>query len=125
MKVKYDLREIFGKVIIFDIILGGVCAGLIQFIFKKYSLIFLGGLVLALINFIVNGIITEYMLLKNKNKYVLSTSIGLVIRVVVVCGIAIAIYKIDQFNVVAYMLGYSCHFISLTLYGIKINNEGK
>ncbi|KZL90085.1 ATP synthase subunit I [Clostridium magnum] len=123
--MKYDLRDVFGKVIIFDIMIGVICAGFFQLIFKKYSLIFLGGLVLALINFLVNGIITEYMLLKNKNKYVLSTSIGLIVRVAVVCGIAIFVYRIDQFNVVAYMLGYSCHFISLTLYGIKINNEGK
>lgn len=125
MKVKDDLRDIFEKVIIFDIMIGIICAVLLQFVFKNYSLIFLGGLALALINFIINGIITEYMLLKKRHKYVLSTSVGLIVRVVIVCGIAIVLYKIDQFNVVAYMLGYSCHFISLTLYGIKVNNEGK
>lgn len=123
--MKDDLRDIFEKVIIFDIMIGIICAVLLQFVFKNYSLIFLGGLALALINFIINGIITEYMLLKKRHKYVLSTSVGLIVRVVIVCGIAIVLYKIDQFNVVAYMLGYSCHFISLTLYGIKVNNEGK
>lgn len=123
--MKDDLKDIFGKVIIFDTMIGIICASLFHFIFKNYSLIFLGGLVLALINFIINGIITEYMLLKKKHKYVLSTSIGLVFRVAIVCSIAIFVYRIDQFNVVAFMLGYSCHFISLTLYGIKINNEGK
>lgn len=116
-----DLKDIFRKVIILDVILGIILTVLVQYIFKKYSLIFLGGLVLALINFIINGIITEYMLLKKKNKYVMVTSIGVFVRVAIVCSIAIALYRIDRFNVVAYMLGYSCHFISLTLYGINNN----
>lgn len=123
--MKNDLGDMFRKVIVFDVIVAVVLTSLVQIIFKRYSLIFLSGLALALINFIINGIITEYMLLKKKNKYVISTFLGFIFRVVVVCSIAIIIYKKDQFNVVAYMLGYSFHFISLTLYGIKINNEGK
>lgn len=121
MKVKNDLRDMFKKVIIFDAILAVVLISLVQFIFPKYSLVVLGGLVLALINFIINGIITEYMLLNKKSRYVLGNLLGFVVRVVLVCGIAIIIYRRDQINVIAYMLGYSLHFISLTLYGIKIN----
>jgi len=119
--VKNDLRDMFKKVIIFDVIVAVVLTSLVEFIFKRYSLMFLSGLALALINFIINGIITEYMLLKKKDKYVLSTFLGFIFRVTVICSIAIIIYKNDPFNVVAYMLGYSFHFISLTLYGIKIN----
>jgi ATP synthase protein I len=121
MKVKNDLRDMLRKVIIFDAILAVILTSLVQFTFPKYSLVFLGGLVLALINFIINGIITEYMLLNKKSRYVLGNLLGFIVRVVLVCGIAIVIYKRDQLNVIAYMLGYSFHFISLTLYGIKIN----
>lgn len=119
--MKNDLRDMLRKVIIFDAILAVILTSLVQFTFPKYSLAFLGGLVLALINFIINGIITEYMLLNKKSRYVLGNLLGFIVRVVLVCGIAIIIYKRDQLNVIAYMLGYSFHFISLTLYGIKIN----
>lgn len=118
-----DLQHMFKKVLIFDIIIAVVLVILTQWAFKNYSLMVLLGLGIAFINFIVNGMITEYTLLNKAVKYKIVSFISFLFRVIIVCGIALAIVKYNKFNVIAYMLGYSLHFISLTLYGICIKDK--
>jgi ATP synthase protein I len=118
MKVQNDLRCMFKKVLIFDVVIGITLVILTQWLFRNYSLVVLLGLGIAFINFIANGMITEYALLNKTIKYKIIAFISFITRVVIVCVIALVLFKINKFNVVAYMLGYSLQFISLTLYGI-------
>ncbi|OAA86707.1 MULTISPECIES: hypothetical protein [Clostridium] len=113
-----DLRCMFKKVLIFDVVIGITLVIVTQWLFRNYSLVVLLGLGIAFINFIANGIITEYALLNKTIKYKIIAFISFIARVVIVCVIALVLFKINKFNMVAYMLGYSLQFISLTLYGI-------
>lgn len=123
MKVKDDLRDMFKKIIIFDVILAAILYWTTNMFFRNYSLIVLLGLIVAFITFIFNGILTRYALLNKKDKYQLIALIGFVIRVLAVCGIATAVFNHNKFNVIAYIFGYSAQFISIILYGINMKNE--
>jgi len=123
MKVKNDLKDMFKKVIIFDTILAAILYGTTNIFAKNYSSIVLLGLALALLSFISNGIIAEYLLVHNTGKYKSIALIGFLLRIVIIAGIGLVLFKHNKLNVVAYMLGYSSHFISLTLYGINIRNN--
>lgn len=116
-----DLRYMFRKVILFDTILAIILSIINYFLFKKYMVLFLMGLLIAIFSFLINGLLTEYAFTKKKENHTLVTLVGFVMRVALVCAIGITIYKNNEFNIVAFMLGYSFHFISITLYGIKIN----
>lgn len=116
-----DLRYMFRKVILFDTILGIIFSVIVYILFKNYVYLFLIGIIVAIVSFLINGLLTEYAFMKKKENHALVTLVGFALRVVLVCAIGMTVYKNNQFNIVAYMLGYSFHFISLTLYGIKIN----
>ncbi len=118
-----DLQRMFRKVLLFDCIIAVIFMGITQWVFKGYSLIILLGLFIGFVNFIINGTITEYTLLKKTKKYRFVALIGFISRVAIVCGIALILFKYNKFNVIAYMLGYSSQFVSLILYGIYIKDE--
>lgn len=121
--MKSDLKDMFRKVVIFDTILAAILYGITNIFLKNYSLIVILGLVLAVLSFISNGIVAEYLLIHNTSKYKLIAFIGFLLRIVIIAGIGLLLFKHNKFNVIAYMLGYSSHFISLTLYGINIKND--
>lgn len=117
-----DLQHMFKKIILFDVIIALILGSTTYHFFKNYVFIVLLGLGVALISFVLNGIITEYILLKKVGKYKTVAFISYIVKIVIVCGIALILFKQDKFNVIAYMLGYSSQFISLTLYGIDMKN---
>lgn len=118
-----DLQHMFKRVFIFDIVLSIILVILTRWVFKSYLLMVLLGLGVAFINFVVNGIVTEYTLLNKTMRYKVVSLISFLFRIMIVCGIALILVKYNKFNVIAYMLGYSLHFISLTLYGICIKDK--
>lgn len=123
LKVQNDLQYMLRKVILFDIILALILGGTTYYFFKNYVFIVLFGLSLAIISFVLNGIITEYILLKKTGKYKTVALISYLIKIVTISGIAVILFNQNKLNVIAYMLGYSSHFISLTLYGISLKNQ--
>ena len=121
-----DFKNMFKKVLLCDFFLSLIFTAVIYFTAKSYALFFLLGLVIAIINFYVNGAIVEYSLdIKNtKNRGVMVA--GFFIRVLLVSVIGFIIGRHNMFNIIAYIFGYSSHFISLVYYGISNRNiEGK
>lgn len=117
-----DLQYMFRKVILFDLVIALILGSTTYHFFKNYITVVLLGLGLALISFLLNGIITQYVLLKKTKKYTTVSFIFFIIKMLTICGIGLILFKQDKFNVIAYMLGYSSQFISLTLYGISIKD---
>ena len=84
------------------------------------------GVIIALINFYVNGITIEYSLNDKNTKNKSIIVIGSFIRVFLVSFIGFAIGRHNMFNIIAYIFGYSSQFISLVYYGISNKSiEGK
>ena len=124
--MKSDFKNMFKKVILYDLFISLVFIAVIYFTAKSYALFFLLGLIIAITNFYVNGIIVEYSLdIKNTKSRGLMI-VGFFIRVLLVSVIGFIIGRNNMFNIIAYIFGYSSHFISLVYYGISIRNiEGK
>ena len=124
--MKSDFKNMFKKVILYDLFISLVFIAVIYFTAKSYALFFLLGLIIAIINFYVNGAIVEYSLdIKNtKNRGVMVA--GFFIRVFFVSIVGFFIGRHNMFIILAYISGYSSQFISLLYYGVKNKNiEGK
>ncbi|MBW9152477.1 ATP synthase subunit I [Clostridium estertheticum] len=118
-----DFRNMFKKIAIYDFFISLIFITIIYFTAKSYTLFFLLGIIIALINLYVNGITVEYSLesknLKGKGMIV----VGSFIRVLLVSIIGFAISRHNMFNIIAYIFGYSVQFISLVYYGINNKNS--
>lgn len=121
--MKDDLRDMFRKVIIFDVILSVILYWTTNMFFKDYTLVLLLGFAVAFLSFVCNGIITQYSLIHKSGNYKLIAIIGFIIRIAIICGIALMLFKHNKFDVIVYIIGYSLHFISLILYGIDVKNK--
>lgn len=116
-----DFKIMFKKILTYDFFISLIFTAVIYFTAKSYALFFLLGLIIALMNFYINGIIIEYSLSRNtKNTGMIV--LGFFIRVFFVSIIGFIIGRHNMFNIIAYIFGYSSQFISLIYYGI--NNKG-
>lgn len=81
--------------------------------FREYSIILIIGLIIALINFLLNSVITEYSMKASKGKaWILVGTIG---RIALAAALALILYNDDMKNVVAYLIGYSLHYVSMII----------
>ena len=121
-----DFKNMFRKIAVYDFFISLIFTTVIYFIAKAYALFFLLGLIIALVNFYVNGITVEYSLNNKNNKSTVIMVLGSFLRVFLVSVIGFIIGRHDFFIIIAYIFGYSSQFISLLYYGIKNKNiEGK
>ncbi len=121
-----DFKNMFKKIALYDFIISLVFITVIYFAAKAYALFFLLGVIIALINFYVNGITVAYSLDNKNTKNSWIIVIGSLIRVLLVSVIGFAIGRHNMFNIIAYIFGYSSQFISLVYYGMNNKNiEGK
>jgi ATP synthase protein I len=124
--VNSDFKNMFKKIVLYDFFISLIFTAVIYFTAKSYALFFLLGLIIALMNFYVNGITVEYSLgnKSNGNKGIMV--VGFFIRVLLVSVIGFIIGRHNMFNIIAYIFGYSSQFISLVYYGTNNKNiEGK
>jgi ATP synthase protein I len=119
-----EVKSMFRRILMFDIIIAGILAIASCLFFINYTAALLIGFGVAVATFLINSIITQYAYAGDKQNPAMITIAGFVLRVIIVCGIGLLIYQNNTANIVAYMLGYSSHFISLTLYGITLKKEG-
>ena len=125
-KVNSDFKNMFKKIALYDFFISLIFTAVIYFIAKSYALFFLLGLIIALMNFYVNGITVEYSLNNKNTKNTGIIVVGFFIRVLLVSVIGFIIGRHNMFNIIAYIFGYSSQFISLVYYGINNKNiEGK
>ncbi|MBZ9685063.1 ATP synthase subunit I [Clostridium estertheticum] len=120
-----DFKNMFKKIVMYDFFISLIFTAVIYFTAKSYALFFLLGLIIALMNFYVNGITVEYSLNKNtKNTWIIIAGFFIRVFFVSIIGFIIGIH--NMFNIIAYIFGYSSQFISLLYYGINNKNiEGK
>jgi len=118
-KVNNDFKNMFKKIVIYDFFISLIFTAVIYFTAKSYALFFLLGLIIALMNFYVNGILVEYSLNNKNTKNTGIIILGFFIRVFFVSIIGFFIGRHNMFNIIAYISGYSSQFISLVYYGIN------
>lgn len=119
-----EVKNMLKKVVLFDVIVGSMLFVIVTLIYGlNYGLMCTLGLFVALTNYNINGVIINRLLSSELSKHNVYTSLIGFLRVFIICLIAIIIYKYNRMNVLAYVLGFCSHFISLVLYGISVRNQ--
>lgn len=115
-----EIRGMLKKVLFYDSIIG-ISITLISYLFVgNYAFIFLLGLVMAISNFSTNAAIVSYSFNgEYTNKLMLI--LGFIFRVSLICLIAFSLIKLNKYNILPYVIGYSSQFIAIIVYGITIN----
>lgn len=117
-----DFKTMFKKIALYDFFISLIFTTVIYFTVKSYTLFFILGVIIALINLYVNGITVEYSLNGKNVKNTGIIVVGSFIRVILVSVIGFMIGRHNMFNIIAYIFGYSSQFISLVFYGINNKN---
>ena len=121
--MKNELKSMYVQIMSFDAIIA-ITAGILTYgIYPKFFLVAVFGVLVACINFLVNGVITNFALTKQNTIYIM---LSFIVRVGAVVGIGLIIYNYYNGNIASittYILGYSAHFIAILLYGITSKNH--
>lgn len=119
-----EVKNMLKKVALFDVIVGSALFILVTIVYGlNYGIMCTLGLLVGALNYNINGIIISHLLSDEHFKHNIFTSVVGFLRVFIICLIAIIIYKYNRMNVLAYVLGFCSHFISLVLYGISVRNQ--
>lgn len=79
--------------------------------FKEYAAAAVVGIIIAIVNFLLNAVITNYSM-KITGSAILIV-FGALIRVAIAGVFAVILYRGDMLNIAAYLIGYSLHYISI------------
>ena len=105
-------------VLFFDLIVGIAAGIVVQALFKSYTLIFLIGLSAASLSFLFSGYLFNNILIKKSlTKGMLAPYLNMA-KVFIISIIGVLLFNNNINNVIAYILGYTSHFLALMLYGI-------
>jgi ATP synthase protein I len=109
------VKVMLKKVATIDFFLGVSIAIILCFTYREFTVAFSMGLIAALINFIISGIITDIELSKNAFSGIFFMLVKL-LRIFLICAMPLFFYNFNTNAIIAYILGYNSHFISLILY---------
>lgn len=116
-----EIKGILKKVLPIDIIIM-VLVFIISYIFyKTYRYIIITGLILSILNFIVNGITTNYILSNAKEKFLVILSSAF--RIIITLCIVIFVCSSDKFKYIAIIVGYTLHYLAVIIYGLTAGNK--
>lgn len=111
-----EMKVVVLNMIKYDLIVGFIFVLALSCIFNiKVAFILFLGLMVSLINNILNGLFIEYSLLKNKK---LLLPISYFTRIAIVVLIALPFLN-DLIQLLAYIFGYILHYICVVFYWIK------
>ena len=120
--INSEVKTMLKKVTFYDFLVGCIIASILYFTYREYVWMFLSGLIIAVINFIISGIITEGVLLKNKAPCIFFMFLK-PLRIFFICVVPFIFYSYNMHGVIAYALGFTSHFIALVLYAVLNNSS--
>lgn len=98
-----------------------ICDGVIMLLSLIVSMIFFRefvtavviGIAVAFFNYLMNSAITGYAM--NTSKGMMWIFLGAVARIAIACAFAFILYNGNLYNIIAYITGYSLHYISIII----------
>ncbi|MCR3758381.1 hypothetical protein [Clostridium felsineum] len=122
----FDVKRMLKLVTICDAIIAVIIFVVLLFITNyMFSIVMTLGVFTAALNFYLSTVTANFVLIKKKGtkSLILLSSI---FRVILVGIISIVLCIIYKYYLIAYIGGYSAHFIALTIYGLLLkSNERK
>lgn len=125
MKIINEISYMMRKVMGIDFKIVTIMSLLIVATHNKYITFLLLGFLLGKINFYVNTYITCYVFYKICANAKLILVLSYFFRIIFISVVGLIIFVHDNFSVLPYILGYTVNAISLLIYGLKNNLNGK
>lgn len=114
-----ETKLMLKNIIMLDIIIGIVSSIIIFIFWNTYTLFFVLGLAIAIINFSISSIITGLLFNnigpRNLSLYIIS----FLLRISIVSIIGYVVFTYNKLNVLAYMVGYTMHLLGVYVHSIK------
>lgn len=114
--MSFELKQMLKKISCIDIIIGLIIATVCLVFFKVYINMLIVGIFMALVNFILNTVVSNYAIMKSGN-----TSLNLfstIARIIITATLAIVICGNDKNKYIAVLVGYTFHYLAIIIYGL-------
>lgn len=108
-----DTLEMLKKVMIADAVITLIILIVSILLFKDYTAAAVVGIIVAVVNFLLNAVITNYSM-KIAGSAILIV-LGALVRVAIAGAFAVILYRGNMLNIAAYLIGYSLHYISIII----------
>lgn len=108
---------------VYDLIIGIIISFILSFFFEGSSLLFLLGIVLGFINFVVNSYTTRKVVAKTSGFSLFTIILSLLIRITLICGMAIIIISKSEVNFFIFISGYISQILSIVCYGVNLRGR--
>jgi len=122
-----DTVTMLKRVMLYDGIILLLSFVISMIFFKVFTVTIITGVAIAFINFLLNSVITEYVIKTSKGA--IWIPVGAVARVAIAGAFVLILYNDDIKNVIVYLIGYSLHYVSVIIAAAsqskQIKREGK
>lgn len=120
--MKDELFHLLKFIGLYDVILGCIMSAVLWIFFDSTSLLFLFGLILGFINFLINSYTTKRMINK-KAKNGLIFVLSILVRITLICGTSIIIFMKSEVNFFIFISGYISQILPIVCYGVKLKRQ--
>lgn len=108
-----DTSAMLKRVMLYDGIIMLLTFVISMIFFRGFTAVIIIGVAIALLNFLLNSAITEYAIKASRGA--IWILFGTVARIAVAGAFVLILYNDDVKNVIAYIVGYSLHYVSMTI----------
>ncbi|MBP2032386.1 ATP synthase protein I [Clostridium algifaecis] len=116
-----DIVYMMKKVSIINLFFGIILGIIVQILFKNYGLFIMLGMIIAVLNFFINGTLGGLAFEKFKNSSASLYMISFILRIVIAAGIGYYIFKCNKYYTIAYLFGYTSHLMGIYIYSVIKN----
>lgn len=108
-----DTLKMLKKVLIYDAVTTALLIAVSMVFFREYAVAAIIGLLISIVNFFLNTIITNYSMKIAGGAFL--TVLGALGRVAIAGVFAVILYRGSMYNIAAYLIGYSLHYVSIII----------
>lgn len=118
-----EVRDLIKALGTYNLIIGGITSILLIFFLKIKVVFFILGILFAFINFIVNSYTIKISISKRGGHRFIIVTLSLMIRIMLICGLAIVLLFRSEVSFFAFIGGYIYQGLPMLIYGIKLKNQ--
>lgn len=118
MRKDNEVQQMIKKISYLDLIVGLALGIIVYFIKSNYVSVCLLGFFIAIISFQINSFTVQYAFHKNRDNSNFLMILSYFFRMLLVSIIGIILFINNELNLIAYVVGYTAHFLPLIIYAL-------
>lgn len=123
MRYGKEVRILIKTLGTYNLIIGGITSILLSFFLKIRVVFFILGILFAFVNLIVNSYTIKISISKRGGHRFIIVTLSLMIRIMLICGLAIVLFFKSEVNFFAFIGGYIYQVLPILIYGFKLKNQ--